>query len=76
MTDDHRQRLNVRAIRVTLASAHRHATPHQVELCDARALQLLEQARDQATSASVISEIEAFQAELRGADRAAQQRES
>lgn len=76
MTDEHRQRLNMRAIRVTLASARRHATPHQVDLCIARARQLLENARDQATAPSVISEIEALQAELRGADRSAQQRES
>lgn len=74
MTADHRQRLNVRAIRVTLASARRHATPEQVELCNVRARQLLENARDQATAPSVITEIEALQADLDRVSGAAQQR--
>lgn len=75
MTDDYRQRLNVRAIRVTLASVRRHATPDQVGLCIVRARQLLEHARDQATAPAVIFEIEALEAELQSASAAAHQRE-
>lgn len=75
MTDDDRQRLNVRAIRVTLASARRHAPPQQADLCITRARQLLENARVQATAASVLSQIEALDAELRAADGVAHQRE-
>lgn len=76
MTDDERQRLNVRAIRVSLASALRHAPPHKRDLCIARARQLLDLVRHQATAASVISDIEALEAELRDAEGAAHQRES
>lgn len=76
MTDEERQRLNVRAIRVTLASALRHAGPHQADLCMARARQLLEHVRHQAKAASVLSDIDALEAELRGSEGAPHQRES
>lgn len=75
MTDDHRQRMNVRAIRVSLASALRHATPNQTDLCLARARQLLDQARHGATGESVLSEIRALESELQRADGVAHERE-
>lgn len=76
MTDDARQRLNVRTIRVTLESAYRYASSDGVDRCIARARQLLEHARREATAASVILDIEALETELRDVDGAAHQRES
>jgi hypothetical protein len=61
---------------VTLASALRHVPPDQAGLCIARARQFLDHIRDQATAASVLSDIKALDAELDGLGRAAQQRES
>lgn len=75
MNGEARQRLNVRTIRVSLVAARRHALPDAEGRCIARARQLLEHARHEATVVSVISEIEALEAELRGADGAAQQRQ-
>ena len=74
MTDG-RQLMNVRTIRVTLASALRHLPPEKVEPCIARARQLLQHAREETTAASVLADIEALDAELRDADGAARQRE-
>lgn len=64
MSDDRRQLLGVRAIRVTLASALRHATPEQRDLCIGRARQLLAHVREEATASAVIAEIEAMEAQL------------
>jgi hypothetical protein len=75
VTDDKRQRLNVRAIRVSLASALRHLPPEQAALCIARARQLAEHARDQATAPTVLADISALEAMLEGAEGAADQRE-
>lgn len=75
MTAAARQRLNVRTIRVSLAAARRHAPPDGMDRCIARARQLLEHARREATTASVISDIDAVEAELRGVGAAAQQRQ-
>ena len=69
---DERQRLNVRAIRVTLASALRHLPPDQAAVSIGRARQLLAHARAEATVPGVISDIEALEAELQGAGAAAQ----
>lgn len=66
MTDEERQRMNVRVIRVTLNAALRNASPQEVEQCRARARQLLADARRNTTAAVVISEIEALQDELAG----------
>ena len=71
MTIEHRQRMNVRAIRVTLANALRHLSPEQAPACVDRARQLLDHARQEATSAAVVSEIDAVVAELTSADAAA-----
>lgn len=76
MTSDHRQRMNVRTIRVTLASALRHLPPDKVDPCVARARQLLDHARDEATAASVLADIEALDAELRSASDVEHRRES
>jgi hypothetical protein len=73
--DDERQRLNVRTIRLTLASALHHIPPDQAALCVARARQLLTHARNEASAPSVISDIEAVEAELDSADGTARQRE-
>lgn len=75
MTTEHRQLMNVRTIRVTLASALRHVPPDKVDLCIARARQLLDHAREEAKPASVLAEIEALDAELRSTDGAVRQRE-
>ena len=66
MTDQERQRMNVRVIRVTLDAALRHASPQEAHQCRARARQLLLDARRNTTAAAVISEIEALQDELDG----------
>ncbi len=66
MTDEERQRMNVRAVRVSLSAALRYASPDQAQQCKARARQLLENARRQTTAPAVISEIEAVEAELDG----------
>lgn len=76
MTTEHRQLMNVRTIRVTLVSALRHLPPDKADLCIARARQLLDHAREEATAASVLADIEALAAELRAGDGAAQQRDS
>ena len=73
MNNDERQRLNVRAIRVTLASALRHAGPDQTDRCVDRARQLLDHARSQATHPSVLADIDALDAELAGTDATAHQ---
>lgn len=73
MASQHRQQMNVRTIRVTLASAVRHAPPEKADLCIARARQLLAHAREDAVSAAVLFDIEALEAELRAADGAADQ---
>ena len=76
MTSEHRQRMNVRAIRVTLASALRHVAPEQKPLCVDRARQgLLAHARDEALTAAVVADIDAFEAQLPSAV-VAEQRES
>jgi hypothetical protein len=75
MTSEHRQRMNIRAIRVTLASALRYVAPEQAGLCVDRARQLLEHARMEATSAAVLGDIDALDAEL-ATTAAAHQRES
>jgi hypothetical protein len=64
MTPEKLQRMNVRIIRVTLRSALRHIGPEQASLCIGRARLLLDHARSEATFASVLTEIEALQAEL------------
>lgn len=66
MTVEDRQQMNVRAIRVSLNSALRYASPDQAQACKARARQLLAHARRQTTAAAVISEIEMLDAELDG----------
>jgi hypothetical protein len=66
MTNEELQRMNVRTIRVTLASALRHVGSQEYELCIARAEQLLAHARDQASSDAVAAEIETLQNELAG----------
>lgn len=76
MIEEERQRLNVRGIRVTLASALRHAPPDQADLCIARARQFLAHARRQAMAASVFLDIEALEAELDAVDGAAHRRDS
>lgn len=60
MNDAERQRMNLRTIRVTLASALRTTTSEQAERCRARAQQLLQQARDQASDPAVVGEIDAL----------------
>ena len=64
MTSEDRQLMNVRAIRVTLASALRHLPPEKVDLCVARARQLLDHAREEATAGSVLAQIESLEVEL------------
>ncbi|HUH06562.1 MAG TPA: hypothetical protein VML96_02035 [Egibacteraceae bacterium] len=71
MTDEARQRLNVRTIRTTLAAARQHAPPEELRVCVARAHALLEHARQKATGALVISDIDALEAELRPVNGAA-----
>ena len=70
MTSEHRQRMNVRAIRVTLEAALRHVSPEQGQRCVDRARQLLDHARHEATTAAVESDIDALVAELTSADMA------
>ncbi len=65
MGDEHQERMNVRTIRVTLRSALRHIGPEQSALCVGRALQLIEHARSEASSAAAIAEIDELAAELR-----------
>ena len=76
MTTDHRQQMNVRTIRVTLASALRHLPPEKADLCIARARQLLDHAREEATAAPVLADIDALDAELRTRSEVARQQES
>lgn len=71
MTDEGRQRLNVRTIRMTLAPARQHSPPDELRVCVARAHELLEHARHKATAASVISDIDALEAELQAVNGAA-----
>lgn len=59
---------------MSLASALRQLSPEQATLCIARARQLAEHARHQATADSVLAEIAALEADLEGAE-AAHQRE-
>lgn len=66
MTPEERQRINVRAIRVSLAAALRHATPHEADMCRTRASELLQRARDETSVADVLAQIDAAQAELTG----------
>jgi hypothetical protein len=75
VTVDERQRLNIRTIRVSLASALRHLPPDKAVLCIGRARQLTEHARRQATAASVLADIEALETELERAGGAAHQRQ-
>ena len=67
MTDEQRQRLNVRTIRVSLQAALRFTTPAQGQLARERARELLAHARRQASVKDVIADIEALQAEITGA---------
>ena len=64
MTPEERQRINVRAIRVSLAAALRHATPHEADMCRTRASALLQRARDETSVVDVVAQIDAAQAEL------------
>lgn len=65
MNAEERQRLNVRAIRVTLASALRHVAPERRQVCIDRAIELLAHVRNEATDPSVIAEVDALAVELR-----------
>ena len=64
MTNDERLRMNVQTVRVTLASALRHASGAQADACVTRARHLLAGVRARATSPSVLSEIDALEVEL------------
>ena len=64
MSDEQRQRMNVRIIRVTLAAALRYAPPGGAAQCVERARQLLAEARNQTTVQSVLAEIDALQSHL------------
>jgi len=75
MTSEHRQRMNVRAIRVTLASALRHVSSERAGLCVDRARQLLDHARLETTNSAVLADIDALIAGLTSTD-AADRRES
>ena len=75
MTSEHRQRMNVRAIRVTLTSALRHVAPEQKVVCVDRARQLLAHSREDALTAAVVADIDALEAQLPSA-AVAEQRES
>jgi hypothetical protein len=75
MTSEHRQRMNVRAIRVTLTSALRHVNPEQAKPCMARARELLDHARREATTAAVVADIDALVADL-ASEPAVHRRES
>ena len=66
MTLEERERLSVRAIRVTLRSALRYAQPDEATRCKVRAQELLAYVRGKTTVAAVLAEIDVLQAELDG----------